>query len=80
MVGVHKYVVPPEAFNVVLVPLQIVTLEPTFADKGITVTVTDALEEHPEEVPVTIYAVEFVGDATGLETVELLSPVAGDQL
>jgi hypothetical protein len=44
---------------------------------GYTVTVSEAVPEHPLVTPVTIYVVVTGGLATGLAMVELLSPVPG---
>jgi len=63
-------------------PLHIVALEPAAAvGNGLTVTVTelDLLQPVAVIVSVTVYVVVLVGLAVGLDTVELLKPVDGDQ-
>jgi hypothetical protein len=64
----------------VLPPKQIVA-EPlaVTVGKGVTVTVTAAVFEHPRDVPVTVYVLVTVGVATGVALVVLLNPVEGDQ-
>ena len=66
----------PLAFNVVLLPEQIVTLEPALTvGSGFTLTVTVALFAHPIElVPVTVYTVNDVGFAF------TLLPVVADKV
>ena len=73
---VQEYVLPltVEAPIVVLPPLQIILLEPTFTvGKGFTVTVTESAFEQPvaEMVCVKIYLVVVVGATLGLAEVEV---------
>lgn len=63
---------PPK--QIVAVPLALTV------GNGVTVIVTTSVAEHPEEVPVTVYVLVIVEEQIGLAIVELLSPVAGDQL
>jgi hypothetical protein len=75
----HKYVVPPEADNVVEVPEQIVTSEPAFAvGKAVTVTTTLSLAVPQLLVAVTVYVVVAPGFATGLLIFVELKPADGD--
>ena len=78
----QEYVVPPDAESVVLVPAVMVTLLHAMAvGLGLTTTVTESLAgAQLPLVTITEYVVVPVGDAVGLETEELLSPVEGFQL
>jgi hypothetical protein len=79
--GDHTYEVAPLAVKTVLVPIQMVDApEILTTGRGVTVTVTAAVLEHPLAVPVTVYVVVAAGDAVGLAAVVLLNPAAGDQL
>ena len=71
--------VPPVVFKVVVVPVQIATLEPALMVKAFTVTVTLAVLLQPFEfVPVTVYVLVVVGLAVTLAQVVQDKPVAGD--
>jgi hypothetical protein len=66
----HKYVPPPVAVKVVLVPAHIATLLPASATGiGLTVTNTLELELHPLDVAVTLYVVVKIGLTTILAVV-----------
>jgi hypothetical protein len=66
----QRYVPPPVAVNVVVVPLQIATFEPASATGiGLTVTKTLELELHPLDVAVTLYVVVRLGETTMLAVV-----------
>jgi hypothetical protein len=71
--------VPPEADSVAGTPAHLVTFEPPLIlGKEFTVTVTvDLLVQPNAFVPVTVYVVVVVGDATGLAQVVQDNPVAG---
>ena len=47
---------------------------------GVTVTITDAVAEHPKDVPVTVYVLVTVGEAIGFAIFVALNPVAGDHV
>ena len=81
--GDHEYELPAtdSAPMVVPVPRQMETLLPaSAAGSGATVTVTvfDLVQPVPVIVSVSVYVVVATGDATGLDTVDELSPVDGD--
>jgi hypothetical protein len=80
--GVQLYVVPPPAVNVTPEPPpQMAGGELTvIVGPGVTVTVTAAVPEQPEVVPVTVYVVVDVGFAVTLDPVVPLKPVEGVQL
>jgi hypothetical protein len=62
--GFHTYVVPPDAVNVVLLPLQIVNegaAEMVSEGTALTETVCEVVPEHPLAVPVRVYPVAVVG-------------------
>ena len=54
VLGVHEYVVPPEAVNTVDVPEQMVGLLTEIVGVALMVIVDDFVEEHPVVVPVTV--------------------------
>lgn len=61
-----------------LCPLQMVSSGDTNTlGDGFTVTVNCAVDEHPFEIPVTVYVVVVEGLATTLEPVDELSVEAG---
>jgi hypothetical protein len=78
--GLHEYVLPPVAFNVTELPAHMDVLLPALiVGSGFTVTVTVAvLEQPPVAVPVTVYVVVAVGEATGLAMFVAERPVDGD--
>jgi len=57
----QAYVVAPAAVNVAVVPAQIVGELTVVTGSGLRVTVATAEEEHPKEVPVTVYDVVAAG-------------------
>lgn len=79
--GLHKYVPPPPAVNMVDAPLQIVTFALVVAVGAVfTVITTVDVAVHPLEfVTVTVYVVVALGVATGVGEVELLNDPEGDQ-
>lgn len=70
----HKYVVPPDAVNVALSPVQIVTSSPASAETVsiFTVTVTSSVASQPFKNPVTVNVVVLLGDT---EILVVVSPV-----
>ena len=79
VVGDHKYVVPPDAVNVVDVPLHIVTSLPALATgNGFTVTIILSVDDPHEFDTVTMYVIVVVGLAIGLEIFVKFNPVVGD--
>lgn len=76
--GLHVYDVAPDAFSVVLPPLQMPVPPVTvITGNGVTVTVTLAVAEQPEDAPLTVYVVVAAGVAIGFATFGLLKPVVG---
>ena len=79
--GDHTYEVAPVAVNDTELPLQIVWSAPALTvGLGLTVIKTIPVSVQPlASVPVTIYVVVVVGDATGLVQEVQDKPVAGVQ-
>jgi hypothetical protein len=76
-------VVPPDAVNVALLPLQIVKeglAEIVGEGIGFTVKVAVVVPTHPLAVPLTVYVVVVVGVATGFDMLALLKLPAGAQV
>jgi len=79
LVGDHKYVVPPDAINVVDEPLHIVTSLPALATgNGFTVTITLSVDDPHEFDTVTVNVIVVVGLAIGLLILVELNPLIGD--
>ena len=76
--GDHTYVFAPVAERLTEFPAQSVA-EGEATTVGIGCTVTLAVAEHPLVVPVTVYWVEVLGVAIGLNELALLSPIEGAQ-
>jgi hypothetical protein len=73
----HRYAVPPEAVNVELAPLQVVSVAGVIlAVTVVTVTVAAAVAEQPAAlVTVTVYDVVAVGDTVIAAVVALVLQV-----
>ena len=71
------YEVAPVAVKFVAVPEQIVETEAFATMAGIGFTVTFAVAVQPFKLPVTVYKVELVGEATGLAIAVLLKSILG---
>ena len=76
--GLHEYVFAPVAVSVAFCPVQIVIFGETVnTGIGFIVTVTCAVDVHPDASPVTVYVVVEDGLAVTLEPVVELKLVEG---
>ena len=81
VVGNQLYELAPVAVITVLFPLQIVVVPVIIiVGNGVTLTVIVFVPVQAPTVPLTVYVVVTVGDATGLAIFDALNPVEGDQL
>jgi hypothetical protein len=71
------YEVAPEAVKFEAVPEHIVEAEAFATTVGLGFTVTFAVAVQPFKLPVTVYKVELIGEATGLAIAALLKPILG---
>ena len=79
--GLHEYIVPPDAFRVVLPPLQIdVTPEVVMVGNAVTVTEIIFVAVQLPPVPVTVYVILAVGVDVTFDPVTTFNAVDGDQL
>ena len=74
----HRYVLPPDAVSVVLLPSHIVVVPPmVIVGRGIIVTSTASAAVPQTSVTVKVYVVDTAGSATGYRQVVQLNPVDG---